>query len=127
MSRFWTSSNSCAYVNDYVHITIEIPQPVPEPEFDVFIRELNTDCFNNCIDEKSPWGGRWHVNSDFDITCEDNPIATIDGKDYVTYTGKIKVMGYCEHGLADDLIYDVELTARDYGAKIIDIDIIADY
>lgn len=127
MSRLWTSSKTCEYINDYVYITVSIPEPMPEPEFDTMIEELIKDCKNNCIDEKSPWGGRWNVNSDYNLTVEDNPIVTIDGKEYVSYTGFIKITGYCEHGLAEDLIYDVELTARDYGAKIVGIEIDADY
>lgn len=127
MSRLWTSSNHCEYINDYVYIIINIPEPIPEPEFDTMIDKLKIDCCNNCIDEKSPWGGRWNIDDDYDLTCEDNPVVTIDGKDYVTYTGFIRVVGYCEHGLAEDLTYDVELTARDFGAKITSVEIDADY
>lgn len=127
MSRLWTSSKHCEYINDYVYIIVQIPEPIPEPQFDAMIGELKNDCFNNCIDEKSPWGGRWRIDDDYDVSYDDNPIVTIDGKDCVTYTGCIRVVGYCEHGLADDLIYDVELTARDYGAKIVNIEIDADY
>lgn len=127
MSRLWTSSNHCEYINDYVYITVEIPEPLPEPVFDDMIDKLKINCSNNCIDEKSEWGGRWRIDDDFDLTYDENPIVTIDGKEYVSYTGRIKITGYCEHGLSDDLIYDVELTARDFGAKITNIEIDADY
>lgn len=126
MARFWTSPNSCAYVPDYVFITVQFPQPVPEPDFDVLTADLIKTARNFAIDEGGPIGRRYRLDED-DMICEDNPTVIIDGLQYVTYTGNVKIMCYCEHGDAENLENEIAYLIKDVNGKIIDTEIIGDY
>lgn len=125
MSRFWTSPNSCVYVPDYVYITISLKQAIPEPDYDSLISNLDELAHNHAIDQGGVVGRRYRV--DEDVIYEDNPIATIDGVDYVTYTGELKVMCYAEDSDAHELLNEVAWIVKDYGACITQTEICGDF
>lgn len=109
MARFWTSPNSCAFVDDDVHIKIAFPQPIPEPDFDVLMKRIIETTRNYAIDHGGICGKRYRI--DEDLSTEDNPTVEIESIMYVTYTGFISVYCNCEdgqgHELENDLLADI--------------------
>lgn len=123
MGRYWTSPSSCAYVDDYVYLTINFPQPVPEPSFDILFEKILEIARYFAIEHGGVFGKRYRVDED-DLYYEDNPIVNIDGKDYVTYTGNIRVMTNCEDGEADSFIYEIEDYLKKVGGVITETEIV---
>lgn len=119
MARFWTSPNSCAYVDDDVNIRIAFPQPIPEPDFDVLVNRIIETTRNYAIDNGGVVGKRYRIDDD-ELTYEDNPIATIDGVQYVTYTGFLKVYCNCDDGQGTSLVEDILADIREYSGQIVD-------
>lgn len=128
MARYWTSPNSCAYVDDYVYATINFPQPVPEPDMDKLFEKLLTIARRYAIDRGGAgiFNKRYRIDED-DLCSEDNPIATINGVDYVTYTGNIQVMTNCEDGDAGNFTSEIEDELRQYNARVTQIEIVGNY
>lgn len=118
MARFWTSPNSCAYVDDDVNIKIAFPQPIPEPDFDVLMTRIIETTRSYAIDHGGICGKRYRIDED-EICAEDNPTVEIDGLMYVTYTGVISVYCNCEDGQGRELENDLIADIREYEGKII--------
>lgn len=118
MARFWTSPNSCAYVEDRVYITLAFPKPIPEPDFDVLMTRMIETTRGYAIDQGGICGKQYRV--DEDLTCEDNPTVIIDGLQYVSYTGTVSVMCLCEDGKGRELEEDLLADIREYEGRIQD-------
>ena len=125
MASYWTSPNSKAYVNDYVYITLTFPDPIPEPDFDVLMKRISETVRGYAIDEGGIRGKVYRI--DEDLIDEDNPTVIIDGLQYVSYTGQIKIMCLCEDRKGEDLREDLVWDIREYSGQITDYEANGDY
>lgn len=121
MARFWTSPNSCAYVDDEVFITVEFPQPIPEPDFDILFEKLTETARSYAVENGGIVGKRYRIDED-ELEYEDNPTVIIDGLQYVTYTGTISIFCQCEHGESEGLTGDIEYYISPYQGRIKDFE-----
>lgn len=119
MARFWTSPNSCAFVDDDVNIKIAFPQPIPEPDFDILMDKIIQTTRSYAIDHDGIMGKRYRIDED-DLQYEDNPTVIINGNVYVTYTGFISVYCNCEDGQGIELQEDLLADVRQYSGQIVD-------
>lgn len=126
MARYWTSPNSCAYVNDDVYIKLALPQPVPEPQFDKLLKTIVEITRNYAVDMGGVCGRRYRVD-DNELEYEDNPIAYVNGQAYVTYTGFIGVYCLCEDQMGAELEADLFAVIKPYNGKLIDYESHGDY
>ncbi len=126
MASFWTSPNSKAYVNDYVYITLAFPKPIPEPDFDVLTQRIIETVRGYAVDEGGIRGKVYNIDED-DLEYEDNPTCIIDGLQYVSYTGRIKLMCLCEDQKGEDMREDLVADIREYEGRIESYETYGDY
>lgn len=125
MASFWTSPNSKAYVNDYVYITLALPEPIPEPDYDVLMKRIIETVHGYAVDEGGIRGKVYRI--DEDLVDEDNPTVIIDGLQYVSFTGRIKIMCLCEDQKGEDMREDLVADIREYSGRIESYEACGDY
>ena len=125
MASFWTSPNSKAYVDDYVYITLAFPEPIPEPDYDCLMKRIIETVRGYAVDEGGIRGKVYRI--DEDLADEDNPTVIIDGLQYVSFTGRIKIMCLCEDRKGEDLRYDLETDIREFCGRVEDYEAHGDY
>lgn len=125
MASYWTSPNSKAYVNDYVYITLTFPDPIPEPDFNVLMERISETVRKYAVDEGGIRGKVYRI--DEDLVDEENPTVIIDGLQYVSFTGNIKIMCLCEDKLGEELREDLIWDIREYCGQVTDYEANGDY
>ena len=126
MSRFWTSPNDVAYVDDDVFIKIAFPIAIPEPDFDVLLQRIIETTRRYAFDNGGIVGKRYNID-DSELTCEENPTVIIDGLQYVSYTGILTVFCNCEDGQAESLREDLLTDCREYSGQIVSFEVDGNY
>lgn len=125
MASYWTSPNSKAYVNDYVYITLAFPEPIPEPDFDILMKRISETVRKYAVDEGGIRGKVYRI--DEDLADEENPTVIIDGLQYVSFTGQIKIMCLCEDRQGEELREDLMWDIREYCGQVADYEANGDY
>lgn len=125
MASYWTSPNSKAYVDDYVYVTLAFPEPIPEPDYDCLMKRIIETARGYAVDEGGIRGKVYNITED--VSCEDNPTVILDGLQYVTYTGFIKVMCLCKDSEGENLREDLIMDIREFSGRITDYEVHGDY
>ena len=125
MASFWTSPNSKAYVNDYFYITLTFPEPIPEPDYNCLMKRIIETVRGYAVDEGGIRGKVYRI--DEDLVDEDNPTVIIDGLQYVSFTGHIKIMCLCEDGKGEELLESLVWDIREYKGQVAEYEAVGDY
>lgn len=119
MARMWTSRSTCEYIDDYVDITVDLPNPIPEPDYDKMLGEIETITRDYAVDQGGIVGREYRIDEDLN---DDNPTVIRDGLLYVSFTGKINIFCRCEHRKGLDLSEDIGSVVWAYGGLVSDYD-----
>lgn len=119
MSRIWTSRKDCLYVPDFVYVTAQFTNPIPEPDMDKLIADF--------LEIASDYATNKHYRVDADdMSYDETDAIEANGIIVQCLTGNIVAMARCEHGDGPDFVDKIDYEAGKAGGRVIDVNFVMD-